>query len=1659
LVRESRGKGMGMSVRPRRSAGENRANRSRDPERPLVGNSELAQLMRAFDWDATPIGRPETWPKSLKTAVGIMLTSRQPIWIGWGPQLTYLYNDPYKSIIGARHPWALGKPTSVVWREIWPEIGPMLAHAMGGEEGTYVEAQLLIMERNGYPEETHYTFSYSPIPADDGTVGGIFCANTDDTQRVIGERQLALLRELAATTADARSWQQACERSAQALATNPRDLPFAMIYILEPDGRSAVLASTAGIKRDHPAVVETLPLEGESPWPLAEVAADYQPRVVSNLETAYQATFPSGAWHQAPTSAVVLPITASGETGRAGFLIAGLNPFRLFDDNYSGFMKLVAGQIAAAIANAEAYEQERRRAEALAEIDRAKTAFFSNVSHEFRTPLTLMLSPLEEVLSKPPDAVLQENRALVSVAHRNGVRLLKLVNTLLDFSRIESGRAQASFEAVDLSRLTADVASTFESAVERAGLRLRLDCPKLPEPVYVDRDMWEKIVLNLLSNAFKFTFDGEITVAVRPSGDGRCAEVTVRDTGTGIAQEHLPRLFERFHRVEGARGRSIEGSGIGLALVQELIKLHGGRIEVESEVGRGTSFTIAVPFGTAHLPAGSFHKTAQPIPTAVRAQAYLQEAASWLGDGGDAPDLLAASGPQDVGGTPIAHQGQQHLVLLADDNADMRHYVERLLLAAGYRVEAVADGEAALRATRELKPALILTDVMMPKLDGFGLLAAMQNDDTVKDVPVVMLSARAGEEARLEGLRAGADDYLTKPFSARELMARVETNLHLAQTRRETTRLLQEEAQILELLNRVGTAVAAELDLEKAVQVVTDTATELSGAAFGSFFYNVLDDKGESYTLYTLSGAPREAFAKFPMPRNTAVFAPTFRGEGIVRSPDITKDPRFGKNDPHFGMPKGHLPVRSYLAAPVVSRDGEVYGGLFFGHPEPGVFDARAERIVAAIAVQAAIAIEKARLYRAAQQEIERRKDIESALRQSEQSLEARVAQRTAELAAANVRLVESLEQRDEAEGRFRHLVEGVVDYALFMLDPNGIVSNWNPGAQRIKGYRESEIVGRHFENFYTPEDRAAGVPPRALETAAREGKFEAEGWRLRKDGTRFWANVVINPIRDEDGNLLGYAKITRDITERREAQEALARAQEHLVQAQKMEGIGQLTGGVAHDFNNLLTVIIGNLESVQRNLQSSPADVQRLSHSVDNAMRGAERAASLTQRLLAFSRRQPLEPKPVDLGRLVTGMSELLRRTLGEQIAIETVLAGGLWRVHVDPTQLEVSLLNLAVNARDAMPDGGKLTIETANVYLDESYAAWQAEVVPGQYAVISITDTGSGMTREVLARAFEPFYTTKDVGHGTGLGLSQVYGFVKQSGGNVKIYSEVRHGTTVKIYLPRLHSEHDLLAAPDTEVSAPRSSAGQSILVVEDEEDVRAYTTSILSELGYHVIEASTGAAALDALENHPEVALLFTDLGLPGGVNGRQLADAARKLRPDLKILFTSGYARNAIVHDGRLDPGVVLIPKPFTYAAVASKLSELLDAPSGNGRVLLVEDEALVQLLAIEHLEELGYRVETAGSATEAMNKVKLINGQIDLAIVDVGLPDRKGDVLVGELRALYPHLPIVIASGYGEVDLRERFGDDDLISYLRKPYMREDIEKAVSIARGRREGDR
>jgi PAS domain S-box-containing protein len=523
-------------------------------------------------------------------------------------------------------------------------------------------------------------------------------------------------------------------------------------------------------------------------------------------------------------------------------------------------------------------------------------------------------------------------------------------------------------------------------------------------------------------------------------------------------------------------------------------------------------------------------------------------------------------------------------------------------------------------------------------------------------------------------------------------------------------------------------------------------------------------------------------------------------------------------------------------------------------------------------------------------------------------------------------------ESLHRSETNFNLLVQSAKDYAIYMLSAEGAVLNWNSGAERIKGYTPDEIIGKPFSLFYTPEDIAEGVPAKALRTAREYGKFEAEGWRVRKDGNRFWASVTLRPMEDQQGSLVGFVKITRDESERKAAQELLRQTQERMVQMQKMEAVGQLTGGVAHDFNNLLMIIIGNLETAQRHIGSLEQDVAaRVRRVVDHAMGGAQRAASLTQRLLAFSRRQPLEPKRIDVDRFVAGAADFLQRSLGERVEVETVGAGGLWPIEVDTHQLESALLNIAVNARDAMSDGGKLTIETGNVYLDRDYSRAHPEVPVGQYVMISASDTGTGMPPDVVARAFEPFFTTKDIGHGTGLGLSQVYGFVKQSGGHIKIYSEPGQGTSVKLYFPRAAGKGtDAGLGKRNETVAP-GVPGETILLVEDDPGVRSYLEESLGFLKYHVLVAQDGAEALQILEHSGQrIDLMLTDVVLPG-LNGRQVADRALQVRPDLKIIFMTGYSRNAIVHHGRLDRGVELLQKPISQAELSSRLRDVLDLP--------------------------------------------------------------------------------------------------------------------------------
>ena len=1463
----------------------------------LQGGGEMGARMRDMNWSTTALGPVEEWPQSLRSTVSMMLPSKAQIILFWGPEFVVLYNDAYRPVFGAKHPGALGLAGRDAWREIWEsQLHALLAGVVRSGEAFWAKDLLFEIARHGFLEETYFDVSYDPVRVESGDVGGVYCIVTETTERVVGGRRMTLLKDLVAHNATARTAADACALATETLAGEPQDILFALTY-LGDELQSSTPDALEQLARSNPALVKDV------------------------------------------------SIPSSGQQTPAARLVVGLNPKRPFDAQYSAFVDLVADQFGTALANARAHESERDRAEALAQLDRAKTAFFSNVSHEFRTPLTLLVAPLEDGLADAGTPLPPVHRERQEVAHRNALRLLRLVNTLLDFSRIEAGRIDARFEPTDLASFTAELASVFRSAIEKAGLELVVDCGTQPELVYVDREMWEKIVLNLLSNAFKFTFEGRITVQLRSLGDR--VELRVADTGVGIPQADLPRMFERFHRIKHSRARTHEGTGIGLALVQELARIHGGGVTVASEEGRGTTFTVTLRTGTAHLPAERVTASGQLPSTSPGATPYVEEALRWL----PAADA-SAQGSEPVDGTDagdVHPSNRAARILVADDNADMRDYLRRLL-GEHYRVEVVGDGRTALDRIRDDAPDLVLADVMMPRLDGFGLVAEIRAAEHSRSLPVILLSARAGEESRIEGLRAGADEYLVKPFSARELLACVASQLALARVRRETERalrcrseqfqtllnqaplgvyvvdadfrirdvnpvalpvfgnipggvvgrdfdevmhilwdkeyadevvrifrhalatgepyitdraerridrgvteyyewrvdritlpdgrfglvcyfrdisaqqqavaakaylaaivdsaddailskdlngiiqsanasaerlfgytsdelvgrpvrilippdrqseeddilarvrsgkrvehfetvrmtkdgrlldvaltispvrddtgtiigaskivrditalkhseaermrLLQERAAVTETLNTVGAVVASDLDRANVVQAVTDAATELTTAEFGAFFYNVEGESGESYTLYTISGVPLEAFSKFPMPRNTEVFEPTFKGTGVVRSPDITKDPRYGHNAPHHGMPKGHLPVRSYLAVPVKGRSGDVIGGLFFGHPGTNRFTEQHERLAVGVASWASVALENARMYMNVQE------------------------------------------------------------------------------ASRIK----DDFLASLSHELRTP----------------------------------------LNAI-------LGYARMLR-------------------------------SGIVAADKKDKA------IETIERNATSLTQiveDVLDISRIVSGKIR--------------------LNVQPVEFPDIVqSAVDGITPAADAKGIRIETVLDPRAAPVSADPERLQQVLWNLLSNAVKFTNRGGRVQVrlERVNSHLE-----------------VAVSDTGIGIAPEFLPHVFERFRQadsgiSRERG-GLGLGLSIARQLTEMHGGTIDVSSGgLNQGSTFRLKIPLMGVQpvHDDVSRvhPRPSAGPPRRPVadlgGVSVLAVDDEPDALSLVSEVLQAAGARVSTAASAAEALKSLDaNVPDV--VVADLGMPH-VDGFQLIDRVRR-----------------------------------------------------------------------------------------------------------------------------------------------------------------------------------
>jgi PAS domain S-box-containing protein len=791
----------------------------------LAGGGPVGRDLLAVDWASTALGPPESWPRSLQTALRILLTSRFAMWMAWGPDLTFFCNESYRrDTLGTKYPWALGRPASEVWSEIWPDIGPRVERVMTTGEATWDESLLLFLERSGFVEESYHTFSYSPLADDDGITAGMLCVVKEDTAQVVSAQRLAALRDLSSSASGATSEADAIVSASAQLAAHARPLPFTLTYVFDADATTATRLGSSGFAGEHPAAPALLAVDDPAAaWPVAALAAGETVRVDDLVERFDDLpTAAWGAWDEPPSQALVVPLTQPGQEAPYGFVVAGLNRYRPVDDAYVGFVHLVAAQLATTITDARAYEVERRRAESLAALDRAKTDFFTNVSHEFRTPLTLLLGPVEDALDDVEEPLPPRQRERLEVVRRNGERLLKLVNSLLDFSRLEGGGIESVFEPTDLAQYTREVAAMFDAAFSRAGLTFTVECDPLPAVAYVDRDHWAKIVLNLVSNALKFTFEGGVVVRLRADGDA--AVLTVADTGAGVPAEEMPRLFERFHRVHGTRSRTHEGSGIGLALVAELVDLHGGLVEAESVVDEGTTFTVRVPLGSSHLPADSVLDSPRREVLSSRDGGFVTEALRWF-----EPDEAVRAA--DVHEGAVASGAERARVLVVDDNNDMRDYIAGLL-APVYDVACAADGLEALALVDSFRPDLVLTDVMMPNLDGLALLERLASDPLTTGMPVVLVSARAGEEGTVEGLEAGASDYLVKPFSARELLARVRVNMELDRVRRVRSTLERSRA-LLDQTQRLAKVGSWEADLDTDELIASEEFLRLMGMREG----------------------------------------------------------------------------------------------------------------------------------------------------------------------------------------------------------------------------------------------------------------------------------------------------------------------------------------------------------------------------------------------------------------------------------------------------------------------------------------------------------------------------------------------------------------------------------------------------------------------------------------------------------------------------------------------------------------------------------------------------------------------------------------------------------------------------------------------------------
>lgn len=1551
----------------------------------LEGGGEMGQLIRSFNWAKSSLGPITSWPQSLKTSISLMMNSQHPIWIGWGPDASFLYNDAYIQVLSlAKHPWALGRPAAEVWKEIWHVCGPLADKVFQRGEPSFVNDVRLFMRRKGYLEETFYSFSYSPIRDESGSVGGLFCPSTEVTAKVLNDRRLRTLLELGTGSLVEKSAEAACSSAASVLAKNQDDVPFALLYLMDQGGESLSLKESVGIPFGDPFVSPpTIELaheeNGSHIWPIRDVVTARQSRALAIHKTE---SFPLGAAHQPVSEALVLPLISRGQERPLGILISGVNPARKLDADYRAFFEFLAGHITTAIQNARAAEEEKRRVDKLAELDRAKTVFFSNVSHELRTPLMLMLGPLEDEMKMRPGP--QER---LELAHRNSLRLLKLVNTLLDFSRIEAGRMELSFEPTDLAVFTAELASVFRSSAEKAGLKLMISCPPLPGLVFVDRDMWEKIIFNLLSNALKFTLRGEIELrlSAQTGEDGnalpaagvkknilskdnppsaKSVVLTVRDTGTGIPASELPRIFERFHRVKNPQSRSHEGTGIGLALVQELTRLHGGNISVESAEGSGTIFTVRLPMGSSHLPQDRIGSKRNLFWNDVGVQPFVNEIQRWLPVNNPAKGIIARDSDDDRRQTVDPNRsefktadfgmrdGKGMQILLADDNSDMREYIQRLLVEHGYEVMVVSNGAEALREIQHAKPDLVLSDVMMPFLDGFGLLRELRNDPNTSTIPIILISARAGEESRLEGVEAGADDYLTKPFSARELIARVSTHLKLARIRREAKEMIAEKEERLRAIYD-GTQEYIGLLTVDGILLETNRASltfaniqrdEVIGKPFWETAWFQYTPGAPVAVRKAIKRASLGEFVRFETdiitPADEArVFSVSFHpirnrnGEVIFVVPesrDIT-DLKQGEK----AVREINLQLQTVLSS---ITDGlavldKNWHYTYFNEQGAHIIGMRPEQLIGrsvwelfphakstrfyecyhqAVATGQSVQFEEfypeplnkwleCRCYPSNEglsvyfHDITERKRAEMILRQNEALFSALV-----NLAPTGVYVVDGQFKLQQINARAMPAFEKVTPR---------IGRDFSEVMEILWGPELSKDIVRIFRHTLATGERY--ISPRFSEFRQDLGEERAYEWEIQRmtlpdgqHGVVCYFNDITEVVRAE--TTLRDAKL---------AAETANRSKDHFLAA------------LSHELRTPLTPVLMTAATLSEDM--------RLPAGLREQLRMMERNIALEARLIddlldisgIATGKLHLHLQLCDAHALIELAMEIVRDTaLTKEISLQCVLNARRRFIMTDPARFQQVIWNLLRNAVKFTARGGKISIRTYEEPVEHNKS----------WLNIEVADSGIGIEPNSLEKIFQPFEQGPATGNhrfgGMGLGLAIARAIVDLHGGKISALSPgANMGATFRVELPDAIEvtnefiETSVNSKPTVDQPERKQATRKlnRLLIVEDHAATLQVLTSLLTRSGFEAIGTSNVAEALLAASQN-SFDLVISDLGLPDGT-GIQLME---QLRADygLKGIALTGYGMEEDIARAQQAGFIAHLIKPVQINELRRVLAE-------------------------------------------------------------------------------------------------------------------------------------